>query len=92
MLNSDFFKWLVYMFVKAKGLKICQTILQKFVMLINGGKNVFSHPLPWKKNCCEICNIYFEQIFFILFFLFYSDCFLLYTKLKIYEDSYSLVF
>ena len=31
LLNGDliFFKWLVYMFVKAKGLNMCKTILQK---------------------------------------------------------------
>ena len=60
-------------------------------MFINCGKNVFSQPLPCKKNCSEICNIFYQQIFF-LFILFYCDWFFLNTKLKIYKDSYFSVF
>ena len=43
LINGDFFfKWLVYMFGKVKGLKISKTILQKrfgaWEFFINGGK------------------------------------------------------
>ena len=57
-------------------------------MFINWGKNVFSQPLPCKKNCCEICNIFFNEYFFIFFYLVVIIFFLIQKKLKIYEDSY----
>ena len=37
-------------------------------MFINWGKNLISQPLQCKKNCCEICNIFYQQIIFILFY------------------------
>ena len=43
-----------------------------------------------KKNCFEICNIFFNKYFRI--FLFRCDCFFAYKKLEIYEDSYFSVF
>ena len=59
-------------------------------MFINWGKNVFSQPLPCKKIAMKFVIFFFNKYFLI--FLFSCDCFFVYKKLKIYEDSYFSVF
>ena len=75
------------MFEKAKGLKICKTILKKKIwslgMFKNTGKNVFSQPLPCKKLPlpCKKFVIFFSTNNFI-FILFYCECFFHTTNWK----------
>ena len=44
-----------------------------------------------KKNSCEICNIFLQQIYFF-FYLVVIVFFFVYNKRKIYEDTYFSVF
>ena len=47
-----------------------------------GGKNVFSQPLPCKKNCCEICHIFFSTNIYTFFFFLIFMFFLIQKKQK----------
>ena len=102
-LDTLFAKWW-FLFFKVDGVYACKSkrlknmqdyTPKKFWILgifLNWGKHILSQPLPFKKNSCEICNIFYQQIFFFIYFFFIVIGFFIYTKLKSYEDSYFSVF
>ena len=77
------------MYVKAKGLKICKTILQKSFGAWGWHKlrkNVLRQPLQCKKIAVKCVIFFINKYFFILFYFIVIG--FLYTKLKIYKNSY----
>ena len=79
------------MFVKAKGLQICKTILQKSVgawgcLKLEEKIYLVSHCHVKKIAVKFVIFFFINKLFFILFY-FIVIVFCLYTKLKIYEDS-----
>ena len=78
MVDPIFFKWLTYMFEKAKGIKICKTIVTilfgAWGFLLFHEKSVFSQPVPCKKNAVKFVIFFFQQIINNFCFM-NSDCF-----------------